>query len=147
MLLPPERRPSATDAEVVASYVAGTITGALLTGVALWVLSGFAAPLPAPARVWLLGAAALVVAGAKFGWLPLTLPESRRQIPAQVFGGSLRRGAYQFGLQLGSGVRTYVPSPAPYVLAFALVLVHPDHAHVQPVPTDPAEQAADGIAF
>ena len=125
MLLPQQRRRTATDAEVVGSYVAGTVSGALLTGLVLWVLSGFAAPLPPAVRVWLLVVAALTVLSAKLGWLPLTLPESRRQIPAQVFGGSLRRGAYRFGLELGSGVRTYIPSPAPYVLALALILAQP----------------------
>ena len=74
--------------------------------------------------------AVLLIAGAVFFVLckhgPLAgvvnLPESRRQIPAEVFGGSLVRGAYRFGLELGTGVRTYVPSPAPYILLLAVFL-------------------------
>jgi hypothetical protein len=76
---------------------------------------------------------ALLALGAAFVWAckhgPLagviTLPEARRQIPAQVFGGSLVRGAHRFGLELGTGMRTYVPSAAPYVLLLFLVVGRP----------------------
>lgn len=118
MLLPPEKRRSLFDYKILAAYVAGTTSGALLTALLVWVLSGFVEPLGEATRV------ALLIAGAAFVWLckqgPLSgivkLPEARRQIPAEVFGGSLVRGAYRFGLELGTGVRTYVPSPAPYFL-------------------------------
>jgi hypothetical protein len=124
VLLPPQRRRSLFDYKIVAAYLAGTSSGALLTALIAWVLSGFAEPLSAGVR------AVLLIAGALFVWMckhgPLehvvTLPEARRQIPAEVFGGSLVRGAYRFGFALGTGVRTYVPSPAPYVLVLAIVL-------------------------
>jgi hypothetical protein len=71
--------------------------------------------------------------GAIFVWLckhgPLVgvvaLPETRRQIAAEVFGGSLVRGAYRFGFELATGVRTYAGVAAPYVLLLAIVLVRP----------------------
>lgn len=124
MLLRTERRRSPLDYKVLAAYLAGTTCGAGLTTVAAWLLSGFAAPLPTPVRV------ALVALGAIFVWLvkegPLgryvTLPEAHRQIPSEVFRNGPLRGAYRFGLELGTGVRTYTPSPAVYVLLLTVLL-------------------------
>ena len=55
----------------------------------------------------------------------IALPEARRQIPSQVFTNGIQRGAYQFGFEMGTGVRTYVPSIAPYILLLAVFLVRP----------------------
>lgn len=125
MLLPPERRRSLFDYKIAAAYLVGTANGALLTGIGAWVLSGFVEPLSTEVRLVVLGIAALLVWLSKDGPLSsvISLPESRRLIPAEVFGGSLVRGAYRFGLELGTGLRTYVPSPAPYILLLALLLV------------------------
>ncbi|MGH3479872.1 MAG: hypothetical protein ACRDQD_23925 [Nocardioidaceae bacterium] len=127
MLLPPERRRSLLDARVVAAYLAGTICGAVLTALVAWVLSGFTEPLPDGARLALLGAGGALLWAAKHGPLRgvLRLPEARRQIPAEVFGGNLVRGGYRFGFELATGVRTYVPSAAPYVLLLTVLVSRP----------------------
>jgi hypothetical protein len=124
VLLPAGRRGTRSDVRMVAAYLGGTLLGSLLTVTVAWVLSGFAAVVPATWRAALLGAGALVVCLAKDGPLVerVTLPESRRQIPAEVFNRSLIQGAFSFGFQLGTGVRTYVPSSAPYVLLLAILL-------------------------
>lgn len=109
------------------AYLAGACGGALATAVTAWVASGLLEPLGAVPR------AALLVGGALFVWLSMrgplasvvSLPQTRRQIPAQVFGGGLVRGAFRFGAELGTGVRTYVSSPAPYILLLALVAIGP----------------------
>jgi hypothetical protein len=108
----------------VAAYAAGTSTGAGVTALLAWVLGGVFEPLPAAAR------AAVLVLGAVTIWLakdgPLSrwihLPEARRQIPAEVLSGSMVRAAYRFGFELGTGVRTYVTSAAPYVLLLVVLL-------------------------
>ena len=112
---------------IVGAYAAGTIGGALVTTLALWTLSGFAAPLPPAARFALLAAGIACVWMIKAGPLApfISLPEARRQIPASIFHGSLVRGAFRFGFELGTGVRTYVPAVAPYALALVLVLGRP----------------------
>jgi hypothetical protein len=100
--------------------------GAMLTVMTAWVLSGFAAPIPEFSR------AAIIVGGAGFIWLckrgPLSrrisLPQARRQIPAEVFGRGLVKGAFHFGFELGTGVRTYVSSPAPYLLLLTILFGH-----------------------
>lgn len=127
MLLPPERRRSIFDVKVAAAYLAGTSSGAVLTAMAAWVLSGFAEPLGEGARLALLAAGGAFVWACKHGPLArvVSLPEARRQIPAHVFGGSLTSGAYRFGFELGTGMRTYVPSAAPYVLLLVVVLSRP----------------------
>lgn len=127
VLLRPEGRRSLTDARVVTAYLLGTLCGALLTAVIVWLASGLTEPLPDGWRPVLLAVAAIAVWSAKHGpvagWV--RLPEARRQIPAEVFGGSLARGAYRFGFELATGVRTYSPSAAPYVLLLTVLLLRP----------------------
>ncbi|MEU5882349.1 hypothetical protein [Spirillospora sp. NPDC047279] len=90
----------------------------------VWLLSGLAAPLPETVRA----AAILVVAAAgaarELGLVTIPLPQNARQIPQEVLRVRLRRGAAQFGFELGTGVRTYVSASSPYVLALALLLSH-----------------------
>ncbi len=126
MLLPLKRRRSLLDFKILVAYVAGTTSGALLTAITAWLLSGFTELLSIRMRV------VLLIMGAVFIWLCkhsrllrfIDLPESRRQIPAEVFGGSLVKGAHRFGFELGTGVRTYVPAAAPYILLFAVLMTH-----------------------
>jgi hypothetical protein len=115
------------DGKVAAAYLAGTSSGAVLTAMAAWVLSGFVEPLSDGLRLALLAAGGVLVWVCKHGPLAgiATLPEARRQIPAHVFGGSLAKGAFRFGFELGTGMRTYVPSAAPYVLLLAVILSRP----------------------
>jgi hypothetical protein len=122
VLLPHRRRRSNYDYKILLAYLLGTTSGALLTSVVVWMLSGFVEPLGERARATLLIGGAVVVVLSRHGPLAgfISLPESRRQIPAEVFGGSLLRGAYRFGLELGTGVRTYVSSSAPYILLLAV---------------------------
>ncbi|WP_285790883.1 hypothetical protein [Micromonospora sp. NBRC 101691] len=59
----------------------------------------------------------------ELGLVSLRLPQNARQVPQDVLQRNPRRGALQFGFEMGTGVRTYVSSSAPYVLAAALLLV------------------------
>jgi hypothetical protein len=127
VLLPPDRRRTLLDARIVAAYMFGTLSGALLTAMALWILSGFTEPLGDGARLALLLVGGLLVWLVKDGPLQgiVALPEARRQIPAEVFGGRLTRAAWRFGFELATGVRTYVPAAAPYVLVLVMILARP----------------------
>jgi hypothetical protein len=63
-------------------------------------------------------------------WVDLTgrarkLPQNRRQIPREVFNRSLSSAGLQFGFELGTGVRTYLPTASPYLLATLIVLLQP----------------------
>lgn len=127
MLLPLGRRRSRFDHRVVGAYLVGAIAGAALTATLAWLLSGFLEPLSGTARTALLCAGALFLWAAKDGPLArrVTLPETRRQIPSAIFATSLVRGAYRFGFEMGTGMRTYVPSFAPYLLLLALLVARP----------------------
>jgi hypothetical protein len=127
VLLPPQRRRTLRDARIVTAFLIGTLSGALLTALTLWIVSGFTEPLGDGARLALLLAGGVLVWMIKDGPLQgiVTLPEARRQIPAEVFGGRLTHGAWRFGFELASGVRTYVPTAAPYVLLLVMVLARP----------------------
>ena len=113
-----------SDYRVARAFFGGTASGALVTVIAVWVLSGFLAPVPQRARLIILALGAVVVWLAKEGPLQsrIHLPEAKRQIPAEVFGHGLLKGAYRFGFELGTGVRTYLPSPAPYLVALLILL-------------------------
>jgi hypothetical protein len=123
VLLPPGRNRSQLDLHIVGAYLAGTTSGALLSVMTAWMLSGFAAPLPSAVRAALIGVGTILVWMCERGPLAgkVRLPQNRRQIPSEVFGGGLVRGAYRFGFEMGTGVRTYVPSPAPYILLLAIL--------------------------
>jgi len=126
-VLLPSRRRSWFDLRLVSAYFSGAAAGALGTAGFLWIVSGFAEPLAPWARGIGIALAATVVLAAKHGPVRfrVALPENRRQIPAEVFGRSLAGGAFRFGFEMGTGVRTYVPAAAPYVLALGLVAVRP----------------------
>jgi len=123
VLLPPERNRSQLDFRIVQAYLAGATCGALLTVMTIWLIGGFAAPLPAVARTILIAAGTVVIWMSQRGPLSgkLALPQNRRQIPQAVFGSGLVKGAYRFGFEMGTGVRTYLPSPAPYILLLTLL--------------------------
>jgi hypothetical protein len=104
--------------------MAGTCLGSLATTTVAWFLSGFASVLPKVWRVSALCGGALLFWLAKEGPLAgrIALPESRHQIPTDVFGGSLVSGAFRFGFELGTGVRTYAAASAPYILLLVVVV-------------------------
>lgn len=103
-------------------FTIGLLAGGVATASALWLVSGLATPIPPSWRA----IAVAVIAGAAvlrdIGLLRLKLPQNARQIPQEVFQRNLLTGSAQFGFELGTGVRTYVTSSAPYVVAFAILL-------------------------
>ncbi|MDQ3964711.1 MAG: hypothetical protein M3277_12505 [Actinomycetota bacterium] len=109
----------------LAAYAAGALLGGLTTAAVLWFASLFAAPLPAAARH---AAVVLAVTAAllhDFGIRRLPLPQNARQVPRSVFANGTIRGFFQFGYEMGTGVRTYVPTATPYVVAAMLLCLTP----------------------
>ncbi|MFG2011615.1 hypothetical protein ACGFNF_21370 [Micromonospora sp. NPDC048868] len=100
----------------------GLIVGGLLSGSVLGLLSGLSAPLPVPWRYAGIVGVAVLGLLREVGLVSIRLPQNARQVPQDVLQRSLRRGALQFGFEMGTGVRTYVSASAPYVLAVALLL-------------------------
>lgn len=110
---------------VLGLFAAGLVLGGVLSSTVLWLLSGLAAPLPAAARYAVAVAFALLGVLRDAGVVRFRLPQNTRQVPQDVLQRHLARGSLQFGFELGTGVRTYVSSTAPYVVAAALLLAAP----------------------
>jgi hypothetical protein len=80
-------------------------------------------PLPQGVR-WLLVAAVLGAVWLRdLGVLTFTLPENRRLVPESVLRLGRHLGPLQFGLEMGTGARTYLPSGLPYAGAVAILLI------------------------
>ena len=56
----------------------------------------------------------------------LRLPQRNQLIPQEVFADGLLIGIARFGIEYGSGVRTLIPSAAPYIAASYLLLTNLD---------------------
>ena len=109
-------------------FALGALCGAMCTLFALWLLSGLSAPLSLRVRVLALLAIATIAVARDRGWVQITLPQAARQIPREVLQRGPVRGAFQFGFELGTCVRTFMTGSAPYVLAAAVLLLRPDPA-------------------
>ncbi|MEV4008710.1 hypothetical protein [Actinomadura sp. NPDC049753] len=126
MLFSPGWRAPVRQGEVLAVFTLGLLLGGTLTATVIWLLSGLSAPLPPAVRAAAILAVAALGAAREAGLVRVPLPQNARQIPQDVLRARLRRGALQFGFELGTGVRTYVSATAPYVLALSLLLIHED---------------------
>ena len=89
----------------------------------LWLLSGLFAPIAADVRVVVFLVLAVLVLLAGHGVIGIGLPQRHHQIPRTVFDQSPERAAARFGYELGTGLRTYLPSAAPHLLAVGLVVL------------------------
>ncbi|MCO1577964.1 hypothetical protein M8C13_19620 [Crossiella sp. SN42] len=106
------------------AFCLGLLGGGLVTATVLVVLGSLLrAPLPAPVPWLLVGLMLIVVLGKEIGWLRIRLPENRRLVPETVFRLGRHAGPFQFGLEMGTGARTYLPSGLPYVAAVAVLFL------------------------
>ena len=105
------------------AFCAGLICGGALTAAVLLVAGSLLrAPLPGFVR-WAVVAAALgAVLLREAGVWSFRLPENRRLVPETVFRLCRHLGPLQFGIEMGTGARTYLPSGLPYVAAVAVAL-------------------------
>src|SRR5829696_8443987 len=97
--------------------------GATATAALLVVGSLVRVPLPSSWRMALVAAVAAVVALREFGVVKLRLPENKRLIPEHVDRHGRFFGPLQFGFEMGTGMRTYLPSGLPHSLAVAVALL------------------------
>lgn len=105
------------------AFTFGAAIGGTLTSTGL-VIVGSGLDLISP----LVRSGALVVLGGvlvlrDLDMVELPLPQNRRQVPQSVFYRGIAHASARFGFELGTGVRTYVPTSAPYALASAIVLL------------------------
>lgn len=111
---------------VAGAFLSGSILGASATSAALLVGHGLVSPLPSPV-LGAVGLAVLVVlAGQTAGVWHVPLPQNARQIPRTNFLRPASTAAFWFGFELGTGVRTYLTTAAPYALAVTVLVASPE---------------------
>jgi hypothetical protein len=101
--------------------------GGTLSATIIWLTSGLGRGLQPAWRIGLLASLTIVAVLREVHVLNIALPENARQIPQEVFAKGPLLGPFQFGLELGTGVRTFVSASLPYVLAAAVWLYATDY--------------------
>jgi hypothetical protein len=105
-------------------FVGGLLAGGVASALAVVTVGSLLRPLvPATAELLAVAAVAAVVVLGEFGLYTLRLPQNGRQVPQWVIDEGGRPGALQFGFEMGTGVRTFMTSGLPHLLAAALLLV------------------------
>lgn len=108
------------------AFCAGLVCGGALTALVLVVAGSLLrAPLPGAVRWAVVAAAVGAVLLRETGVWAFRLPENRRLVPETVFRLGRHLGPLQFGFEMGTGVRTYLPSSLPYAAAVAVALTAP----------------------
>jgi hypothetical protein len=97
--------------------------GTVIASVLLVAGSLVRAPLPQAARCAIAVAALAAMLLQERGVLRLRLPENRRLVPESVFRLGRHLGPLAFGVEMGTGARTYLPSALPYAAAAAVLLL------------------------
>ncbi|MGI5242286.1 hypothetical protein [Dactylosporangium sp. CA-139066] len=106
------------------AFCAGLLAGGTAMCLLLLVLGSLLrAPLPGWVRVAIVAGWYLVLLARELGVLRFRLPENRRLVPETVFRLGRFIGPFQFGLEMGTGARTYLPTGLPYALAVTVALV------------------------
>jgi hypothetical protein len=104
-----------------AGLLVGGLTGAVVVvAIGSLVLRPF---LPTVAAVALAVVIFALVAANELGILTLRLPQNGRQVPQGIVEDGGQYGALQFGFEMGTGVRTFMTSGLPHVLAALVLLV------------------------
>lgn len=101
----------------------GLTGGAFTTGMVLLLIATVAHPLVVDplANILMLFVIGwvgfLLAARGRWGW-----PSAHRQVPSTIIGRSESQGSLVFGYAMGTGVRTYLSSPIPYIAVAAVAL-------------------------
>lgn len=125
MLLPPVGRASTTDRIIVTIFSVGLVWGGIGSASLFWLASGLGAAVPVSWTVGIIVASVAAAALRDLGIVKFPLPEARRLVPQSVFQKGRMLGTFQFGVEMGTGLRTYVSSTVPYLVVLTLVLTHP----------------------
>ena len=98
--------------------------GGVATGALLVLLGSLVRPvLPGWVRLGLIAVLAVVVVGNETGVVRVPLPQNARQVPSAVIADGGRAGAWQFGFEMGTGLRTYMTSTLPHLAALTVALL------------------------
>lgn len=108
-------------------FIGGLLVGGTLAGATLVLLGAlvFQWWVPTTIGLWVsIGVGAVAIAR-DAGVLTFKLPQNARQVPEMVGSSGPRQGALQFGIEMGTGARTYMTSMLPFVPLAFIVLAAP----------------------
>ncbi|MGO4957793.1 hypothetical protein ACTQ49_11105 [Luteococcus sp. Sow4_B9] len=105
------------------SFCVGLVAGGLLSAAVLLVV-GSLVRIVAPVPVWLglMAVWFVVMALRELGVVSFPMPQNARLVPESVFRHGPVLGPFEFGYEMGTGVRTYVTSSLPYLLVPMIAL-------------------------
>ncbi|MBB3040834.1 hypothetical protein [Nocardioides soli] len=108
-------------------FIVGLLLGGLISGSLLLIVGSLTLHWWVPADAVLWGAATVCLAAVlqDAGVLRLRLPQNARQVPELISSSGPRRGALQFGVEMGTGARTYMTSMLPFVPVSLVLLGAP----------------------
>lgn len=86
-------------------------------------VGGVVSLVPAAPRTWLAAGTLAVMLGFELAGRPLNLPQNRRLVPQDVIRRADVEGPLQFGFEMGTGVRTFMPTALPHALVVIVVLL------------------------
>jgi hypothetical protein len=113
------------------AFCAGLVAGGVVAATVLLVAGSLIrVPIPEPVRVAVLVMFMAAIVLRELNVLTFRLPQNKRQIPHSVFRLGRLAGPFQFGLEMGTGVRTYLPGGLPYVAGAAVLLFAPIHTAI-----------------
>lgn len=125
MLTSPGWRGRPRQCWILLAFVLGLVCGGVSTALVLWVGSRLVMGLPLPHAATVLGLLCIAALLRDTGRIDFPLPENRRLVPQDIFRKHPLLAGGQFGFELGTGVRTYVPTSSPYLVASAVLLLAP----------------------
>ncbi|GGK22059.1 hypothetical protein GCM10010124_13180 [Pilimelia terevasa] len=106
----------------MSSFCVGLVAGGLVAAAFYLIVGSLLRPvLPVWARLGLIAPFLVFILLREYGHFShVRMPENRRLVPITVFRFGDVFGPFQFGLEMGTGARTYLPSGLPYVVALAV---------------------------
>lgn len=96
--------------------------GVAISAVAVTLGSLVRPVLPPALRVGVVVAMGVFILAGECGLHRVLLPHRRAQVPSTVIAAGGDAGALRFGFEMGSGVRTHMPSNLPYLPLAAVLL-------------------------
>ncbi|MFG1673137.1 hypothetical protein [Micromonospora sp. NPDC049282] len=103
----------------------GLVIGGAASGTLILFPAAVVQTLPATAREIFFLVALVVTLLCETRLVPFRLPQNARQVPSAIMVRSEGSGALQFGFEMGTGLRTFVPTQLPYLLVALAILVSP----------------------
>lgn len=105
-------------------FSAGLLIGGVISALGIMLVGSLLRwPLPVPVAAGLVIAWTAVILVRELGLVSFALPQNARLVPETVFRHGPVLGPMQFGIEMGTGMRTFVTSGLPYALLAALALV------------------------